>query len=165
MTVANESRIAAPISFIFRTNEGLFHRSLEGLSAEQLWQKSSGNNTPMLWIAAHIVQTRTSILKIIRESFDTGWEKLFSRGATVQDSSIYPGVDEVVQKMKDVTAQLHGRLQAMDNDEISKPVEKARFAGAETLADEIAFLAFHESYHIGQMAFIRKSFGFTGLVG
>ena len=38
-------------------------------------------------------------------------------------------------------------------------------AGAETVSDLITFLAFHESYHIGQMAYVRKAIGHSGIAG
>lgn len=36
---------------------------------------------------------------------------------------------------------------------------------ANTLADELAFFAMHDSYHVGQMAYIRKGLGQPGLAG
>jgi hypothetical protein len=36
---------------------------------------------------------------------------------------------------------------------------------ARTLMHEIAQLAWHDSYHLGQMAYLRKALGFDGLVG
>ena len=39
------------------------------------------------------------------------------------------------------------------------------FAGAKTLADLLAFFAFHEAYHLGQVGFIRKQLGHSSLAG
>jgi uncharacterized damage-inducible protein DinB len=36
---------------------------------------------------------------------------------------------------------------------------------AMTLAGELAFFAMHDTYHVGQMAYIRKALGYPGLVG
>jgi hypothetical protein len=37
--------------------------------------------------------------------------------------------------------------------------------GIKTLADELAFVALHDSYQVGQMAYIRKALGYPGLAG
>ncbi len=37
--------------------------------------------------------------------------------------------------------------------------------GIKTLADELAFFALHDSYQVGQMAYIRKAVGYPGLAG
>jgi uncharacterized damage-inducible protein DinB len=37
--------------------------------------------------------------------------------------------------------------------------------GTKTVADELAFFAFHDSYHVGQLSYIRKSLGYPGLAG
>ncbi len=39
------------------------------------------------------------------------------------------------------------------------------FAGAKTIADLLAFFAFHEAYHLGQVGFIRKQLGHSSLAG
>ena len=33
------------------------------------------------------------------------------------------------------------------------------------MADQIAFFALHDSYHVGQMAYIRKALGYQGIAG
>jgi uncharacterized damage-inducible protein DinB len=33
-----------------------------------------------------------------------------------------------------------------------------------TLMDELSFLAWHESYHLGQLAYIRKALGYSRLM-
>ena len=37
--------------------------------------------------------------------------------------------------------------------------------GATTVADELAFFALHDSYHTGQLAYLRKALGYPGLAG
>jgi uncharacterized damage-inducible protein DinB len=39
------------------------------------------------------------------------------------------------------------------------------FAGARTLAELLAFFAFHEAYHLGQVGYIRRHLGHSSLAG
>jgi len=34
-----------------------------------------------------------------------------------------------------------------------------------TVADQIAFLTMHDTYHVGQLAYVRKALGLPGVVG
>ena len=33
------------------------------------------------------------------------------------------------------------------------------------VADELAFFSLHDSYHVGQLAYVRKGLGYPGLAG
>ena len=37
--------------------------------------------------------------------------------------------------------------------------------GVRTFADQVAFGAFHESYHVGQMGYVRRQLGHSAVVG
>ena len=45
------------------------------------------------------------------------------------------------------------------------PPPGARLPGADNLAGYLAFLAFHESYHIGQLGWVRRRLGHAGIAG
>jgi uncharacterized damage-inducible protein DinB len=130
-----------------------------------LWQRPTDNSNPMLWIAGHVVQTRAALLKLLGEPFDTGWGDLFARGAALQDRARYPSRGDIDPVMRDVTARLHTKLAALDDDQLAGPATGPAFPNAQTVADQIAFLALHESYHVGQLAYLRKALGYPPLVG
>ena len=81
MTTATTSAVAAPIATIFAINDGFVLPALEGLTHNELWKAPTDRNNAMLWIVGHVVQTRATILQLLGEAVDTGWGKLFDRGA------------------------------------------------------------------------------------
>lgn len=165
MKTAAYSAIAAPLAMIFRLNDDIVLRSLEGLSDEELWRRQTGRNNPILWVAGHVVQTRTVPLKILGEEFDTGWGNLFARGATLLPSTTYPSREQIQQVMSDVSRRLDAKLASVGDDQLVQPGAGPDVPGGKTVADQIAFFALHDSYHVGQMAFIRKGLGYSGLTG
>jgi uncharacterized damage-inducible protein DinB len=50
-------------------------------------------------------------------------------------------------------------------DERLAATSPVSFAGAQTLAELLAFFAFHEAYHLGQVGYIRKQLGHSSLAG
>jgi uncharacterized damage-inducible protein DinB len=66
--------------------------------------------------------------------------------------------------MGEVNPRLRARLTSLDDDSLAQPATM-QLPGTKTVADELAFFAFHDSYHTGQMAYIRKALGYPGLAG
>jgi uncharacterized damage-inducible protein DinB len=153
-----------PITVTFSFNEPFVEQALDGLSHEELWRAPTSHNNPILWVAGHVVQTRTTVLQMIGQSVDTGWGTLFDRGAKIGDRSQYPSATEVARVMCEVSPKLRGALAAITEAELMRPASLP-IPGINTLMDELAFFALHESYHVGQLAYIRKSLGYPGLAG
>jgi len=165
MTVASGSALASPVDKIYLTNEMMFKKALEGLSIEQLFYRPTETNTPMLWIAGHIPETRTSVLKLMGEEFETGWGDLFKRGHILKDAAGYPTISEIFATLDELSARLHARLTSLSDEQLSSAAVGPKFPNSNTLLEQIGFLAWHESYHVGQLAYIRRSLGFAGIVG
>jgi uncharacterized damage-inducible protein DinB len=167
MTTATTSAVATPIATIFAINDGFVLPALEGLTDDELWKKPTDRNNAMLWIAGHVVQTRATILQLLGEPVDTGWGKLFDRGAAaanVRDADRYPSCDEIEKTMREITPRLHAKLASLDDTYLAGPA-RLQVPGTKTVADELAFFALHESYHVGQLAYVRKGLGYPGLTG
>lgn len=164
MTTATCSAVATPIAMIFTTNDDLALRALDGLTHKQLWEAPTERNNAMLWIAGHLVQTRALLLGLLGEPFDTGWGERFSRGAKIGDANGYPSRDEIEKAMRDVSQRLQAKLAALDDAALAQP-PSMDLPGAKTIADQVALFAFHDTYHVGQMGYIRKALGYPALAG
>jgi uncharacterized damage-inducible protein DinB len=167
MTTATTSTVAAPIATIFGFNDSFVLPALEGLTRDELWKTLTDRNNAMLWIAGHIVQTRAMILQLLGEPVDTGWGTLFDRGApaaTIVDADRYPSRDDIEKAMRAITPRLHAKLASLDDTYLSGPA-RMQVPGTKTVSDELAFFGLHESYHVGQLVYIRKGLGYPGLAG
>jgi len=164
MTTATTSALAAPTAMIFSFNEPFVYQALNGLTDDELWRAPSDRNNNMLWVAGHIVQTRAMVLGFLGDRVETGWGKVFDRGAALVDATQYPTRDQIERVMQDVSARLNAKLTSLTDDVLTRPATM-QVPGTKTVADELAFFALHDSYHIGQLSYIRKSLGYPGLAG
>jgi DinB family protein len=137
---------------------------LDGVEDAQLWMRPSQHNNPILWLVGHLVRTRARLLSAIGEPFDTGWGDAFARGSTVEDRARYPSRDEIAHMMVTVSPRLYGKLESLTEAELAQPAS-GPVPSIKTLGDLATFLTAHESYHVGQLSYIRKSLGLPGLVG
>ena len=164
MSTGTAISAAAPITVTFSFNEPFVEQALEGLPHEELWRAPTRHNNPMLWVAGHIVQTRAMVLQLLGQPAETGWGTLFDRGAKLGDRSQYPSATEVTRVMREISPRLRAALAAVTEAELIRPASLP-IPGINTFLDELAFFALHESYHVGQLAYIRKSLGYPGLAG
>jgi uncharacterized damage-inducible protein DinB len=139
--------------------------SLNGLSSEQLWHRPTGQNNPMLWIAGHITQTRAVILALTGNPFNTGWSDLFARGSALGDQKTYPSITEIHRLLGQVGEKLYTTLESRDEEQLARPFSGIELPHVKTAADQLALFVFHDSYHVGQLAYIRKGLGFPAIAG
>jgi hypothetical protein len=152
-----------PIALIFKLNNVLVSRTLDGLSEDDVWSRHAGGN-PISWILGHITESRANLLGHLGAPFETGWGPLFPQGGAVLErarapsrASIEAGWQATHQAMRDAFAGLGDRRLSE-----ASPVD---LPGADSVAGLIGFYAFHESYHVGQLGYIRKRLGHSAVAG
>ena len=155
----------APLAFIFSTNDSLADRSFQGVAEGDLWKRPTPQSNPMLWIFGHMADTRARLLTILGDDFKPEWGDVFGRGAALQDTSGYPTREKINDVSREVNARLFAKLGAMTAADVSRPATRAFTNAVQTVGDQVAFLAMHDTYHVGQLAYVRKALGLPGVVG
>jgi len=153
------------IALIYKLNNGVVARTLDGLSDEEVWQSPPGGGNPIGWILGHLAEYRTAMLAILGSPLQTEWQaRLFMRGSVRGDRSIYPPRASIESAWKATHGAMRDAFAAATPEQLSAP-STLDMPGVRTLADQIAFGAFHESYHVGQMGYLRRQLGHTAVVG
>ena len=136
------------------------------MSDDRLWDRPTPQNNPPLWIAGHIVHVRVSMLRLLGDGIDTGWGDVFARGAALDDASKYPGKADVLRVHDDVATRIMTRLASLTAEDLAREATTGpKLPGIKNVGDQLGFFALHDSYHVGQLGYIRKAFGLAGLVG
>jgi uncharacterized protein YndB with AHSA1/START domain/uncharacterized damage-inducible protein DinB len=155
----------APVAFIFAGNDSLADRAFLGVSADDLWKRPTPQTNGMLWIFGHMAAVRARMLAALGEEFDSGLGDAFGRGAALQDSSAYPSREKINEASREVSRRLFAKLAALTDADLSQPAQGPRPNSVQTVGEQIAFFALHDSYHVGQLAYVRKALGLPGVVG
>lgn len=147
---------------IFRTADSLFLRALDGMTDESARRKPAATNSPM-WIAAHMVVTRSLFLGALGGKADVPWAKYFQRGGEHGDSAGWPTLAEVRACWSDVHAAFMAQLEKQTMDGLKA---ETQVPGLEpTLFGVVGLAAVHDTYHLGQLAMCRRELGLDRLVG
>ncbi|HJX89557.1 MAG TPA: DinB family protein [Pyrinomonadaceae bacterium] len=155
----------ATIVPLFRASDSLFHRALDGVKTEDLLRRPHDGSNPLIWVAGHAMTSRASLTRMTGEKIENPWSDTFARGVTVDAKVSYPEVADIISVWDAVTQKLMARLEVLDDDELLKPSPFPVPTGDKTRRGAIVFLNYHETYHIGQMAYLRKWLGYSQLVG
>lgn len=147
----------------FRQNAQIFPKCHEGLTAEE-WQRRPGDlSNSVLWIVGHVVWARSRAIALLGGSWSAPWLPLFERGVKRTDTAQYPSAEEVVQAWKDVSESLTAALENATEEALAAPAKPPSMDGK--VSGMVNFLAYHETYHVGQAAYLRRWLGHEGPVG
>ncbi len=143
----------------FRFNAGLLDKSIAGLTAEE-WRSHPGAcSNPMIWVAGHIVWARSRVLRTLNQEWSRPWLPLFERGSSPDDAGKYPRPEEIAAAWGDVKAALSTALEETSAEVLDAPGPEKMPSFDGKLSGTIAFMAWHEGYHVGQAAYLRSWLG------
>lgn len=158
--------ILASYSQLLALNSVLVGRSVDGLTDDELWQRPGDQSNPIYWLVGHMSWSRNALLRLLGGEFvKIPAAKLFERGVEVADRSAFPPFADVVAGLKAVNAALKARMEAATDAELSQASPRDFPVPDKTLRGAVAFLTFHDGYHTGQIAYVRKWLGKGQLVG
>lgn len=159
-----ESRIGAAVQ-TFRQNANLLEKSFADLRREEWLRRPAERSNPVLWIVGHVIWSRSRVLALLGEEWTRPWLPLFARGATLSEDGQYPTPEEMMAAWQDVSLHLKAALDAAPGDALAAPVGEKSPSYDGTVGGMVTFLAFDETFHVGQVAYLRCWLGYDGVMG
>jgi hypothetical protein len=141
---------------IFNLNERLFDNTLAGVTEEQANERVSDHNNPFIWIAAHTVSARYNMLVFLGKPVTNPYNHLFENFKAYDAGLKYPTLREVKTEWQKVTGLLKEALKSATEEHLASDSPLKSPIGDFTNGGTLAFLAQHESYDVGQLAFLKK---------
>lgn len=149
-------------SKLYEISYGALFRNLEGVTHEEslIEPRPAGNS--LNWVLGHIVATRNRLLPML------GAQAVWSP----EQAFFYSGRDEVqwttanafhIDAIKTDLARSQQQLMSV-LDVIPTATLNAPTESGQPLAEAVGFFYFHESYHSGQVALLRRIVGRPGVI-
>lgn len=149
----------------FQMNDDLLKKGFEGLTPEEWLRRPNDSSNHLLWIAGHVIWARGRVLEFLGTEWSRPWLPLFSRGAKLVDSAEYPTPQEATLALQEVTAALTAAMEGASEETLSKPAPERIPSADGKISGLVGFLAYHETYHVGQVAYLRSWLGHGGVAG
>jgi uncharacterized damage-inducible protein DinB len=154
---------AALLTVIFRGAHMALASNLEGVTdADALSGPEPGGNS-LNWVVGHILVSRDQVHGLL--GLGPAWtESLGENGAYRRGSrSFVPASAIPLSRIRGALTQsqelLLGTLGQASPEQLAKPGSETR-----TVGELLAFLGFHEGYHVGQVGLLRRLSGRAGAI-
>lgn len=152
-----------PIYEIFKLNSRLFLNCLDGWKEDQARWRPSPDTNSAAFIALHLVDSRHYIAKIVGVTMENPFAFL-ADAKTIDDVKTWPKLDEVRAAWKSVTGNLRERFKTLAPADLTGPSDWGDVpVDDKSNAGLLLFMMQHESYHIGQLAILRKQAGLPAM--
>jgi uncharacterized damage-inducible protein DinB len=152
-----------PLSAIVRLNTRLLLNCLDGLTDETARARHGQGVNSAAFVAAHLTDSRFFILRTLGGSLPNPLSAYLDKAKSIDDITDWPSLDLVRAAWSDVSSVIDATLAESSREDLELPVD-ARFPGVErTRLGALTFLVQHDSYHLGQLALLRKPAGLPAM--
>lgn len=150
----------------YRFNNKFVLNTVKELSPEEWMKRPNDASNHIAWIVGHLIWTRKRVLARLGTEWSAPWLELFARGTKVEDQGAYPSSGALMDAWSEVGGLLAGALEHASEESLAirvtppaPPTTDGKVSGL------IRFLAWHETYHVGQICYVRGLLGHTGMMG
>ncbi|MCP5095456.1 MAG: DinB family protein [Chloroflexi bacterium] len=143
----------------FRRNSWVAREQAKGLSHEDTLLQLPFRSNCFNWVLGHIVVNRDNVLAALGEpAFLTEQEQeRYTRGSDPIDGvETAVSLSHLLDGIQDTQTRIRTALENASPETLASIYNEEH---NQTLADQIAFLNWHEAYHVGQLEILRQLAG------
>jgi uncharacterized damage-inducible protein DinB len=141
----------------------IFVEGLVGDFSAADWKVTDSVGHSPIWLLGHVATYRQRALAMMGvDQPASPWEAAFVRGTSPADvpADLDPGI--LVQAFHAAQKAMAARWDALTPEALAKPFGRTLPDGSDTVGGALAFMAWHEAYHLGQLGFMRRVAGKPG---
>ncbi|HWT64710.1 MAG TPA: DinB family protein [Terracidiphilus sp.] len=148
----------------FHYNTGCLQRAVDGLSTEQ-WLTRPDKGNHVAFIVGHVLWARRALVTRVGATWDYPGLEVFARGARLDPAASYPTPESLLAGWQQSESVLASALNHLTPDALAAPAPPGPPSPDGKLSGFIGVLAWHETYHLGQIAYLRCWLGQPPLFG
>jgi uncharacterized damage-inducible protein DinB len=155
----------APLTEILRMNTKLFRNCLDGVTDEMAIMRPSSSTNSAAFVASHLTEARFFLLQIIGGTEKSPIGAYLENARGIDDVKRFPAVVEIQHAWTTASHALRDRLAVMTPAEVDASIA-CPFPlpiSDSTALNLLTFFVQHDSYHIGQLALLRKHAGLPAM--
>jgi uncharacterized damage-inducible protein DinB len=149
----------APLHAILELNTDLLLNCLDGLSDEEARRRLAGGGNTMAFLAAHLTDTRHFLANRLGHPIANPLSRYLAEASSIDDIVEWPSLPEQRDWWRAVSRHLCDVVAARTPEELRRPNVHRFPLGDGSELGLITFLVQHDSYHVGQLGFLRRQIG------
>lgn len=147
---------------ILALNTDLFRNALRDVSASQAAERVRGGN-PMAFLAAHLLDARCCLSGLLGAPVENPVGDALRDARSADDVDTLPSLGTVLAEWDRVSPHLEAALASATAAQLDAPSPQRFPVRDPRLGAAVAFLLQHESYHLGQLALLRRQLGLSAM--
>ena len=142
-----------------RLNTRLFLNCLDGVSDEEAALRPNHRTNSLAFIACHVLDSRYFWVNCLGMPDTNPFAEQLGNAASIDDITSFPSLYRIRDAWRSVSRTLELAIHDLAEDELRAPAPQRFPIDDPSLLGAISFLAQHDSYHVGQLAMLRKFVG------
>lgn len=155
----------AQVADQYKLQTGVIDRILDGIPENQMLTRPDDKANSIHFILGHITATRYTAAQMLGNKEEFAHDALFDRGVEIKDAADYPPFSEIKAAWDSISLKMPELLENASEDQLTAKPSFEPPAMENSIRGLLSFLAFHESYHIGQISYVRRLLGHSGPFG
>jgi len=148
----------------YRMNEKFLAGAVKDLSEEEWKRRPSDTTNHVGWIVGHVIWARKMLLARLGTEWSQPWLADFARGVKC-DAAPCPSPETLMAAWKEVSGLLAGTLENSSEEALAQPATSGPPSADGKVSGIVNFMAIHETYHVGQAAYLSCWMGHKGVMG
>jgi hypothetical protein len=153
-----------PLLQILHIDEWLIGQSRADLAAADFTRRPADRGNSFAWIFGHIIDARFLMARLVGLTATFPHADLFARGQAYPTADRLPAVPDLQHHWDEIVKPLHDRLDLLSDAELDADTGREFPHGDGSVAGALSFLTLHESYHVGQLGYLRVLLGYPPIV-
>jgi uncharacterized damage-inducible protein DinB len=149
----------APLASVYELNTDLLLNCLDGLTDGEAQRRLEAGGNSVTFLAGHLTDTRHFLVTRLGHPLPNPLARYLADVRSIEEIRELPSLEEIRTAWQAVSGHLQIVLAELSPDELAQPNVHRFPLEDSTRLGMIAFLAQHDSYHLGQIAFIRRQLG------
>ena len=161
---ADSSTPLAYLGHSFATHTPMLTELVTDFTDED-WMKRPGDTSSAYWLLGHLTYCRMVMLVLAGEMDQAdleAWRPIFGKGSKPTGTAPIR-MAELMEAFEDLGGQLVEVFKRLESDRLDEEAFREFPGGSKTNGQALAFLAFHDGYHVGQIGLIARLLGRRGL--
>lgn len=152
----------AAVLELYKFDNSLFLDRIGSLENQLVIKRITENSNPIIWISGHLTNTRYHVLELLGTKIEFPWPKIFEHG--FDPATEYPDISKIKDSWIEISDKLIEKVEQVADSHLLKELHYKLPHNDNTVRGAIIFFAYHESWHLGQISYIRKCLELDGLV-
>ncbi len=149
----------SPLVTILDLNTDLLLNALDGLTDSEAQLRLPGGGNSVAFLAAHLTDSRHFLASRLGHSAPNPLSRYLADAKSIDEIRSWATLDQVRAAWISISGHVLTVLDAIGSEELNRPNAHQFPCDDTSVLGLLAFLTQHDSYHIGQVGFIRRQLG------